>query len=264
MAWVETSSPSFTARHEAEQTTDAETVLDRLESQRAHLGELYPRLPEDVTVILHDSWLQLALALPRLPVARRLATPAARRYMVGGFAQREVHVLAPARLRELAGGPDSLEALMRAPECVYTMLVAGTDNPLLPPPFRPRTVSTLRRAPWLLEGIGQHLSGQVPLLRPAISIRLRGGPVRFPPSRRDSPLVAGALFDLLACERGEAACVRLARQPVTDATAALETAFDRPTLELISLWRSHLGRLAAPAPAETPLSAALESPDAKS
>jgi hypothetical protein len=259
MAWVETSSPSFTARHEAEQEKDVEAVLDALEAHRARLRELYPRLPEDVTVILHDSWLQLALALPRLPMARRLASPAARRYMVGGCTHHELHLLAPARLRELAGGPDSLEALMLTPQRVYTMLVAGTDNPILPPPFRPRTASTLRRVPWLLEGIAQHLSGQVPLLRPAISIRLRQGPVRFPPSRRDSPLVAGALFNLLARERGETACVRLAREPVTDGIAAVETAFGRKTLELISLWRSHLERLAAPATTETPLSAALRS-----
>jgi hypothetical protein len=253
MAWVETTSPSFTARHEAGQTDDAEAALDALESHRARLGKLYPRLPEDVTVLLHDSWLQLALAQPRLPMARRLASPAARRYMVGGFSQHELHVLAPVRLRELAGGPDSLEALMLTPQRVYTMLVAGQDNPLLPPPFRPRTASTLRRIPWLLEGIGQYLSGQVPLLRPAISIRLREGPVRFPPSRRDSPLVAGALFDLLARERGEKACVRLARQPVTDGTLALESAFGRKMSELVSMWRSHLEHLASPRPDVTAL-----------
>jgi hypothetical protein len=252
MAWVETASPSFTARHESGQTEGAETVLEALESHRERLRKLYPRLPEDVTVVLHDSWLQIALALPRLPVARRLASPAARRYMVGGFTQHEVHVLAPVRLRELAGGRDSLEALMLTPQRVYTMLVAGTDNPLLPPPFRPRTATTLRRVPWLLEGIGQYLSGQVPLLRPAISIRLREGPVRFPPSRRDSPLVAGALFDLLAREHGESACVRLARQPVTDAPQALESAFGHKMLELVSAWRSHLEHLASPKPGVTP------------
>jgi hypothetical protein len=52
--------------------------------------------------------------------------------------------------------------------------------------------------------------------------------------------------------------VRLARQPVSDPTAALEVAFGRKMLELISLWRAHLERLAAPTPAETPLSAALK------
>jgi hypothetical protein len=258
VSWVETASPSFTARHEAGQTEDAEAVLDALESHRARLRELYPRLPENVTLVLHDSWLQLALALPRLPMARRLASPSARRYMVGGFTQHELHVLAPARLQELAGGPDSLEALMLTPQRVYTMLVAGTDNPLLPPPFRPRTASTMRRVPWLLEGIGQYLSGQVPLLRPAISIRLREGPVRFPPTRRDSPLVAGALYDLLGSERGEGACVRLSRSPVTDVPGALETAFGRKMLDLVSLWRSHLEHLASPRPGGTPLAASGE------
>jgi hypothetical protein len=253
VAWVETTSPSFTARHESAHEGDAETVLDALESHRARLGRLYPRLPEDVTIVLHDSWLQLALAQPYLAVARRLASPAARRYMAGWFAQHEIHVLAPSCLRELAGGPDSLEALMLTPQRVYTMLVAGTDNPVLPPPFRPRSSSTLRRAPWLLEGIAQYLAGQVPLLRPAISIRLREGPVRFPPSRRDSPLVAGALFDLLAKERGEGACVRLARQPITDPHGALESAFEASTTDLVSMWRSHVERLASPRPAVTGL-----------
>jgi hypothetical protein len=255
VAWVETPSPSFTARHDSAHVEDAEAVLDALESHRARLQELYPRLPENVTIVLHDSWMQLALAQPYLPVARRLASPSARRYMAGWFTGHEVHVLAPERLEELAGGPDSREALLLTPQRVYTMLVAGSDNPLLPPPFRPRTAATLRRVPWLLEGIAQFLSGQVPLLRPAISIRLREGPVRFPPGRRDAPLVAGALFALLAHERGESACVRLARQPVTDGGRALESAFGLTTSELVSAWRSHLERLAAPRPGVTPLSA---------
>src|SRR5262245_5027360 len=116
MSWVETASPSFTARHESAQVQDAEEVLDALETYRMRLGELYPRLPENVTVVLHDSWLQLALAQPYLPVARRLASPAARRYMAGWFGAHEVHVLAPERLRELAGGADSLEALLLTPQ----------------------------------------------------------------------------------------------------------------------------------------------------
>ncbi len=248
MAWVETTSPSFTARHDSSHTADVEQVLDALETHRARLRELYSRLPADVTVVLHDSRFQLALARPYLPVARRLASPAARRYVAGWFAPSEVHVLAPERLRALAGGPDSLEALMLTPQRVYTMLVAGNDNPLLPPPVRPRTLSTMLRAPWLLEGIAQFLSGQVPLLRPAISIRLREGPVRFPPSRRDSPLVAGVLFDLLAREHGQSACLRLARQPAKDPVQALHAAFDASPDELVSMWRAHLERVASPRP----------------
>jgi hypothetical protein len=251
MAWVETTSPSFTARHDSAQAGDAEAVLDALEAHRARLGGLYSRLPENVTVVLHDSGLQLAMARPYLPIARRLASPAARRYIAGWFAAGEVHVLAPECLRALAGGPDSLEALMLTPQRVYTMLVAGSDNPLLPPPFRPRTLAGMLRAPWLLEGIAQYLSGQVPLLRTAISVRLREGPVRFPPTRRDSPLVAGVLFDLLARERGEKACLRLARQPAKDPVQALQSAFDASTTEIVSLWRAHLEQIASPQPGVT-------------
>jgi len=254
VSWVETTSPSFTARHESSDTEDAEAVLDALETHRARLRELFPRLPENVTVVLHDSGTQLALARPVLPFARRLASPAARRYMAGWFAHGEVHVLSPEKLRELAGGPDSLDALMLTPQRVYTMLVAGTDNPVLPPPVRPRTVAGMLRAPWLLEGIAQYLSGQVPLLRPAISIRLREGFIRFPPSRRDSPLVAGALFDLLARERGESACLRLAREPVKNPKDALQQAFDASNADIVSLWRAHLDRIASPRPGVTPLS----------
>jgi hypothetical protein len=259
VSWVETASPSFTARHESAHADDAETVLDALETHRARLGELFPRLPENVTVVLHDSWLQLALAQPYLPMARRLASPAARRYMAGWFAPAEVHVLAPERLRELAGGPDSLEALLLTPQRVYAMLVAGTDNQLLPPPFRPATLRSMRRAPWLLEGIAQFLAGQVPLLRPALAIRLREGPVRFPPTRRDSPLVAGAVFDLLARHHGEAACVRLVRQPSKEPVRALEAALGVSSTDLVSLWRAHIERLASPRAGVTPLAAALRS-----
>ena len=253
MSWVETTSPSFTARHDSAHADDAEAVLDALEAHRARLRELYSRLPENVTVVLHDSGFQLAMARPFLPVARRLASPAARRYIAGWFAAGEVHVLAPACLPALAGGPDSLEALMLTPQRVYTMLVAGNDNALLPPPIRPRTLGGMLRAPWLLEGIAQYLSGQVPHLRTAISLRLRQGPVRFPPTRRDSPLVAGVLFDLLAREHGEQACLRLARQPVKEPVRALESAFDASTTEIVSLWRSHLDRVASPKPDTTAL-----------
>jgi hypothetical protein len=253
LAWVETTSPSFTARHVSAHSDDAEAVLDALEAHRARLRDRFSRLPENVTVVLHDSSLQLSVARPYLPIARRLASPAARRYIAGWFATREVHVLAPECLRELAGGPESLEALMLTPQRVYTMLVAGSDNPLLPPPIRPRTLGGMLRAPWLLEGIAQYLAGQVPLLRTAISVRLREGPVRFPPTRRDSPLVAGVLFDLLAREHGEPASLRLARKPVDDPVSTLEEAFGARTTEIVSLWRAHLDRIESPKPDATTL-----------
>jgi hypothetical protein len=251
VAWAETPSLSFTARHEAGHADDALAVLESLESYRERLEQLFPRVPGNVTVVLHDSWLQLAFAQPYLPLARRLASPAARRYIAGWYATNEVHTLAPARLRASAGGPDSLGALLLTPQRAYTMLVVGVNNALLPPPFRPRAFSPLLRSPWLLEGAAQFFSGQVPLLRAAIAIRLREGRIRFPPGLRDAPLVAGALFDLLARERGVEACVRLSRQPARDMLAALESGFDLPPSEIASLWRSHLQRLSAPAPQVT-------------
>jgi hypothetical protein len=251
VAWAETPSLSFTARHAAGQADDALAVLEALESYRERLEELFPRVPGNVTVVLHDSPLQMALAQPLLPVVRRLASPTARRYVAGWFARGEVHSLAPARLRALAGGPDSLEALLLTPLRIYTMLVVGTHNALLPPPFRPATISLLRRSPWLLDGAAAHFSGQVPLLRAALAMRLREGRVPFPPGLRDAPLVAGALFDLLARERGAAACVRLARQPTRDSIGALEAAFDLPAAEIASRWRSHLERLSAASPRVT-------------
>jgi len=247
MAWVETTSLSFTARHEADHEQDAVAVLDSLEEHRNRLERLFGQLPENVTVVLHDSALQLALAQPWLAASRRLASPAGRRYMSGWYAQGEVHSLAPARLRELAGGDESRAALLLTPHRAYTMLVIGTNNPMLPPPARPRTVLQLLRAPWLLEGAAQFLAGQVPLLRAAIATRLRGGRVRFPPDRRDAPLLAGTLFDLLARERGPEACARLARQPSKHPLHALETAFGAGEHEIASRWRTHLERAAAPA-----------------
>ena len=245
MAWTETSSLSFTARHEAGQADAAVGVLEALEEYRDRLERSFPRTPGNVIVVLHDSALQLALAQPYLPLARMLASPAGKRYMAGWFARDEVHVLSPAVLRRRAGGAGSLEALMLTPQRVYTLLVVGVNNPRLPPPFRPAAVLRALRFAWLLEGAAQHFSGQLPYLRPAISRRLRERPVTFPPGPRDAPLLAGAIFDLLERERGTSACVGLALDgDSSDPRAALEAAFGRDVHELARRWREHLEQLA--------------------
>jgi hypothetical protein len=250
--WVETPSLSFTARHEASQADDALAVLDDLEQQRERLEELLPRIPGNVTVILHDSPLQLLVANPLLAVTRRFASRAARRYMVGWYRTGEVHCLAAPMLREIAAGPDSERALLLSPRRIYTALAIGTNNPLLPPPSRPGPLARLLREAWLPEGAAQHFSGQVPFLRAAIATRLRAGRVRFPPGGRDAGLIGGTLFDLLAQEHGERACVRLATHPATDPRAALEDAFGASAPEIEAAWRGHLERLATPAPAVSP------------
>jgi hypothetical protein len=248
MGWTETASLSFTARHESTQSDAAVAVLEALESQRAKLELLFPGGPANVTVVLHDSPLQLALAQPYLPIARRFVSPAGRRYMAGWFNAAEVHTLSPDALRKLAAGPDSLQALMLTPERTYTMLVVGSSNPLLPPPFRPSTLRNYWRHSWLAEGAGQYFSGQLAHLRAAIARRMRGSAPSLPLGRRDAPLLAGSIFDLLARERGVDACVRLASEPHPHAGQALESLFGRSLPELRERWRSHLEELARPGP----------------
>jgi hypothetical protein len=246
--WVETPSLSFTARHEASQADDALAVLDDLEHHRARLEELFPRLPANVTLILHDSPAQLLFANPMLAVTRRFASRAARRYMVGWYRTTEVHTLASPALREIAAGPDSERALLLSARRTYTALAIGTNNPLLPPPARPGRLARLLRTAWLPEGAAQHFAGQVPFMRAAIATRLRSGRIRFPPGTRDAGLIGGTLFDLLQQEHGQRACVRLAIHPARDARAALEEAFGGSAAEIERAWRAHVERLATPAP----------------
>jgi hypothetical protein len=248
MGWTETTSLSFTARHESTQSDAAIAVLEALETHRAKLEQLFPLAPAHITVVLHDSALQLALAQPYFPIARWLTASAGRRYMAGWFSAKEVHTLAPSTLRKLAAGPDSRQALMLTPERTYTLLVVGANNPLLPPPFRPATFRSYWRLAWLAEGAAQYFSGQLPHLRAAIARRLRSGPPSCPPSRRDAALLAGSLYDLLAQERGVEACVALASDPEAG-EVSLQTAFETSLAELRERWRSHLDELARPEPA---------------
>jgi len=251
--WVETPSLSFTARHESAQSDDALAVLEDLEQHRARLEELLPRVPGNVTVLLHDSPLQLLMASPMLGVTRRLASRGTRRYMVGWYRAGEVQTLSAPALREASAGPDSERALLLAPRRAYTGLAIGTNNPLLPPPSRPPHIARLIRHPWLSEGAAQHFAGQVPFLRAAIATRLREGRVPFPPGVRDAALGGGTLFDLLEREQGERACVRLATHPAGSPRAALEAAFGRPLPEVAAAWREHLAHLATPAAAVSPV-----------
>jgi hypothetical protein len=102
-----------------------------------------------------------------------------------------------------------------------------------------------------VQGASQHFAGQVPLLRAAIAMRLRQGRIPFPPGARDAPLLAGSVFDLLARERGERACVRLATHPYGSTRDAIEDSFDRSVSDTAHLWRNHLEQLATPEPGMT-------------
>src|ERR1700759_3136393 len=103
MGWEETASDTFVARHDERDSDDAARVLKQLEHARARLEERFGARPGEVGVVLHSSPAQLDAAQPWLPLARRLTTPAARRYVVGWAGPREIHVLSP----RLLGPPGS-------------------------------------------------------------------------------------------------------------------------------------------------------------
>ena len=204
----------------------------RLSRRTAHARATCSRgCPETSRSCCTTPALQLALAQPYLPVARRLASPAGAPLHGRLVRAGEVHVLAPrvpARARRRAGLARGADADARSASTRCSS--SGSNNPLLPPPVPPPdAVPACCASPWLLEGIAQFLSGQVPLLRagdrdpPA-----RGRACASRPSRATRRSLAGALFDLLARERGEQACVRLARQPRRRTRrSALESAFER-------------------------------------
>src|ERR671917_435245 len=107
-----------------------------------------------------------------------------------------------------------LELLMLTPSALLARRYVADGHPKLPPPVSPSRVARWSRWAWLVEGAAQWLSGQTRHIRPAVQRRLREGPPpSFPPSRADALLLGGSVFDLLAREEGERACVTLARGP---------------------------------------------------
>lgn len=203
-------------------------------------------------MVLHGSVWQLHAAQPWLLWQRRLTAPAGRRYLVGWAGEDALHVLTPRLLAGRASNVEgSLEMLMLSPSALFARRLVAANNPGLPPPFGARAMRRYLRWAWLVEGAGQFFSGQTRHVRPAITRRLReGGRPSFPPGRRDAPLLGGTLFDLLAREEGDRACVGLARSALADGpVAALEQAFHgRALRHTEDAWRHHLEKLSAAAP----------------
>jgi hypothetical protein len=251
MAWTESRSGAFRARYEERDVDDAEQVLDELEILRERLRPLLGEPPEEVSVVLHDSAVALAIAQPFLPVMWSVTAPAARRYTAGWYSRGEIHALAPRYLRDRASAvPGSKEMLLRTPHALYARLAVGTANPLLPPPFTPRRLRRLLGSLWIAEGAGQLLGGQTRYARPAIARRLReGGRPAFPPKLRDATLLGGTVLDLLARERGIEAVATLAlRTNPQGGGASLREAFGSPLGQVETTWRAHLERLAEDRP----------------
>ena len=196
-------------------------------------------------MVLHSSTAQLDAAQPWLPLARRLTTPAARRYVVGWAGPRELHVLCPRLLAHRASNVEgSLEMLMLTPSALLARRYVADGHPPLPPPFAPRRLARWSRWAWLVEGAAQWLSGQTRHVRPAVTRRLREGPApSFPPVARRR--AAARRHDLRpAGARGGRPRVRHARpRPAPGrAVRALEIAFPRALRHTEGAWRSHLER----------------------
>ena len=255
MAWVETESLSFTARHDDADTACAQRILDSLEELRLRLEERFDEAPGDVTVVIHDNPAWLAGAHPLLPAVRWSAASAARRYIAGWPMRGEIHVLSDEWMERRAAGEDSRRALLGTAERMYALLVLAANNEQLPPMWTPRRFLTYLRWAWLIEGAAQYFTAQISLYRAAVITRLREGDrPRFPPSRRDAILLGGTIFDLLDRHAGPQACALLAsRLHREGARGNLELAFGARMRDIEAAWREHLDEIVHPAGGADPL-----------
>lgn len=242
MAWVETESLSFTARHESDDAASAQRTLDALEDARLALEERFDEAPGGITVVIHPTPGWLAAAHPFLPAARLAAAPAGRRYLAGWAMASELHVLNDRYLESRAAGEDSLAALHGTAVRLYAQIAIAANNRRLPPPWGPRRFVRYLRWAWLIEGGAQYFAGHVPRFRAAVNLRMRQGkPPAFPPSPRDAIVLGGTVFDLLERRRGPDACVLLiSRLRREGARGSLELSFGSPFEEIEREWRRYL------------------------
>ncbi len=248
MTWIETTSLTFSARHEDADTGYAEELLDRLEELSLRLEDRFEVAPGDVTVIIHPSPIWLNFAHPFLPAVRWAAAPAGRRYLAGWPMATEIHVLGETAMAKRAAGEASMEALKGTAERLYTQIVVAANNEAIPPPWTPGRFFRYLGWAWLVEGSAQHFSRQVDLYRAAVIRRLReGSRPSFPPGRRDAILLGGTVFDLLEDYRGGGACELLVARLRRDGPVAnLEAAFDLGIGEIEAMWRQYLRDLMRP------------------
>ncbi|MBV9818268.1 MAG: hypothetical protein JOZ07_07980 [Solirubrobacterales bacterium] len=249
MAWVQSESASFRARHESGEAEDARAVLLALERARAELAPRFASRPEGLTVVLHPTPTALAMSNPLLPLVWLLAAPSARRYITGWAGRQDLHVLSPAALRERAANlPGSREMLGRSAACLYARRVIDEVNPDLHRVAGPIRIRRSARWAWLIEGAARWFGGQTDHARAAIARRLyEGGRPRFPPGLRDAALLGGTVIDLLVARAGPDAAVRLvSRLHPRGPDAALAWAFgDRSLSRIEAEWRAHLAALAS-------------------
>ncbi len=242
MAWTETTSLTFSARHDEADSSYSEGILDGLERLSLKLEDRFERVPGGITVVVHPNGAWLNFAHPFLPLVRWSSTPAGRRYLSGWVMTGEIHVLGEGALTRRAAGDASFEALRGTAERLYAQLVIAANNERMPPPWSPSNFRRYLEWAWLVEGSAQHFARQVDLFRPAVIRRLKeGSRPSFPPSRRDATILGGTIFDLLEEYRGGGACELLvARLRKSGPITNLEAAFDLRIREVEGMWRDYL------------------------
>ena len=248
MTWVESQLGGFRARHNEDDARDVRRILQSLSVTELRMTELFPRPLEELTVVVHSGVVSLTLAHPVLPLVWLTTAPAARRYVAGWAGRAELHVLSPQVLRGRASNvTGSREMLALTAAALYARRRVIENNRGLAHVFGPLRARRELRWAWLIEGAGRWFSGQTDHARPAIARRLReGARPHFPPGYRDSALLGGTVFDLLAAERGERAAAQLASHlDPGGPRAALTAAFGGRAIEHTEgAWRAHLARLA--------------------
>jgi hypothetical protein len=247
VAWSESESDHFAARHDDAQAGGTALILELLEDTRARLEGLLPALPGEVTVVVHGSPGELMLGQPAVALMRAATAPASRRYLVGWVARDRVDVLGPAALNARASGVEgSREMLRLAPAALYAQLAVAAGVAAWPPPYRPPRAARALRWAWLVLGGAAWLAGQTVHARAPIARRLReGGRPAFPPTLRDAALLGGTILDLLALERGRPAALALACAQPGEANGreTIARAFERDAADVERLWRTHLDRI---------------------
>jgi len=77
VAWVESASPSFRARHESTHADDVDRVLNSLERTRERLARHFPSTVDGMTVVFHSGVTSLSVACPMVPLAWARRRPTA-------------------------------------------------------------------------------------------------------------------------------------------------------------------------------------------
>ncbi|MCB8915750.1 MAG: hypothetical protein H6532_07955 [Thermoleophilales bacterium] len=111
MTWIETTSLTFTARHEDADLASPRDLL-RPAGTSLKLEDRFEVVPGDISIVIHPSPIWLTAAHPFLPFVRYAAAPAGRRYLAGWPCAR-VHVLGEAMEKRAA--KTSAEALPGPP-----------------------------------------------------------------------------------------------------------------------------------------------------